>query len=55
MFKSLFKTNTVDEQLDAEVEAAMRNIHARLDRMLERDHMKQIRFSSAENTPSYYR
>jgi hypothetical protein len=55
MFKALFKTDTVDAQLDAELEAAMRNIHARMDRMLEREHMKQIRFTTIENTPSYYR
>ena len=55
MFKALFKTETVDEQLDAEIEATMRHIHARMDRMLERDNLKQFRFSSSETTPSYYR
>ncbi len=55
MFKALFKTNSAAEDLDAELEATMRNIHARMDRMLEREHMKQIRFATAENTPSYYR
>lgn len=55
MFKALFKTNTVADDMDAEIEATMRNIHARMDRMLERDHMKQIRFTTADNTPSYYR
>lgn len=55
MFKTLFKTDTVDVNFDAEIEATMRNIHARMDRMLEREHMKQIRFGTTENTPSYYR
>jgi hypothetical protein len=55
MFKALFKSNTVDDHLEAEIEATMRNIHARMDRMLEREHMKQIRFGTAETTPSYYR
>jgi hypothetical protein len=55
MFKALFKTNTVADEIDAELEATMRNIHARMDRMLEREHMRQIRFATAENTPSYYR
>ena len=55
MFKALFKTETVEDQLEADIEATMRNIHARMDRMLEREHMKQIRFATAENTPSYYR
>jgi hypothetical protein len=55
MFKALFRTNTVADDVDAELEATMRNIHARMDRMLEREHMKQIRFATADSTPSYYR
>jgi hypothetical protein len=55
MFKALFKSTTADDHLEAEIEATMRNIHARMDRMLEREHMKNIRFGTAENTPSYYR
>jgi hypothetical protein len=55
MFKALFKSDAADDQLEAEIEATMRNIHARMDRMLEREHMKQIRFATAETTPSYYR
>lgn len=55
MFKSFFTTREIETTIDIEFERAMQNIHSRMERMLEAEQLKRQRFSSIENTPSYYR
>jgi hypothetical protein len=55
MFKSFFITREVESSVDLEFERTMQNIHSRMERMLEAEQLKRQRFSTIENTPSYYR
>ncbi len=55
MFKSFFITREPDNTVDIEFERTMQNIHNRMERMLEAEQLKRQRFSTIDNTPSYYR
>ena len=56
MFKTFFITRAPENnEIDIELERTMQVIHDRMERMLETQNCKRQRFSTAENTPSYYR
>jgi hypothetical protein len=55
MLKTFFITREPENTVDIELERTMQSIHNRMQRMLEAEEIKRHRFSSFENTPSYYR
>jgi hypothetical protein len=48
MFKALFKTNTVADEMDAELEATMRNIHEANSLRNSRQHTKLLSLGRSE-------
>ena len=48
MLKAIFATKNVEAVVDEEFERTMRAIYARIDRMLERDTMRKLKFNAVE-------
>ena len=48
MLKAIFATKEVDTIVDEELERTLRSIYARMDRMLERDTTRKLKFNSVQ-------
>jgi hypothetical protein len=55
MFKTFFLAKSAAPEIDAELERTMQMIHDRMEKMLEAQTSKRQRFTTVDNTPSYYR
>jgi hypothetical protein len=55
MFKTFFITRQPEDEIDRELERTMLVIQGRMEKMLLAEETRRHRFSTLDNTPSYYR
>jgi hypothetical protein len=55
MFGLFAKSTTENQEDTTAMEMANYNLSCRMEAMLEKEHLRKMRFSTIENTPSYYR